>query len=85
MTTLDLAALQPLLQRLETRAGQWETGRVQAETGRRFRAELQALKRCTAAACVHHHLNGLLALTPDLPEADITLLHALREAAETWL
>lgn len=85
MTTLDLAALQPLLQRLEIRAGQWETGRVQDETGQRFMAELQALRRCTGRACVHHHLDGLLALTHDLPEADITLLHALREAADTWL
>jgi hypothetical protein len=85
MTTLDLAVLQPLLHRLETRAGQWETGGVQAGTARRFRAELHALRRCTAAACVHQHLDGLLALTPDLPEADITLVHALREAAETWL
>jgi hypothetical protein len=85
MTTLDLAALQPLLQRLEIRASQWEDAKVQSETGQRFMAELQALRRCTALACVHRHLSGLLSLTHDLPEADITLLHALCEAADTWL
>lgn len=85
MSSVDLSTLYPLLERLETRAVQWQGRGIQEDSGRRARDELRALKHCTCVPCVRTHMASLLSLTETLPEADITLIRALREAIDTWL
>ena len=85
VNSIDLTALEHLLQKLESRAQQWESRGVHPEIQQKFVAELYALQRCREVGCVLRHLEQIRILEPELPETDITLVRALQEAVNTWL